>query len=403
MNVAEQNTQKQGKKIIKKYILHQKVNPRLLGVELFNNRLFTPQEAYLSCKLILKKDVHSLRELELVAEKIYETWTEKNDGLPIKRINVYTSTAYVVLTFTIGFYEEVQIKQLWRLKKCAKEIIEAYDDVTKREKEAEHKKKVEEVHAVLEKLNQLAKKIDGLENRLMKNESIVVDSGELLKNELIKVSQTIKEQMNQTVNNIKDSQNDSENEEQAMKVAKIKRIKKENIRKEKKRERKYSMDRSKQFPVNLKMKTWRSDRLQKKMVKGKSDQIKAKTLKEPISQLEMDILMYFTENKQLPKKRMIPKKQFLTLKTKVEFIDYLWMLLELEGNDELIIADELSCRGLIEELGQFMKLVEKIAVGPTIFNYWIYCSQEILVKLEGYIALKDFLIRSLKLSNNTLI
>ncbi|MGM0219073.1 hypothetical protein [Enterococcus sp. AZ126] len=391
MSVAEQNTQKQGKKIIKKYILHQKVNPRLLGVELFNNRLFTPQEAYLSCKLIFKKDVHSLRELELVAEKIYEMWTEENDGLPIKRINVYMSTAYIILTFTIGFYEEVQIKQLWRLKECAKEFIETYDDVIKREKEAEHKKKAEEIHAVLEKFDQLAKKMDGLENRLMKNESIVVDSGELLKNELIKVSQTIKEQMNQTENNIKESQNDSENEEQAMKVAKTKR------------ERKYSMDRSKQFPVNLKIKTWRSDRLQKKMVKGKSDPIKAKTLKEPISQLEMDILMYFTENKQLPKKRMIQKKQFLTLKAKVEFIDYLWMLLELEGNDELIIADELSCRELIKELGQFMKRVEKVAVGPTIFNYWIYCPQEILVKLEGYIALKDFLSRSLKLSNNTLI
>ncbi len=100
---------------------------------------------------------------------------------------------------------------------------------------------------------------------------------------------------------------------------------------------------------------------------------------------------------------MIPKRQFLDLKAKVEFIDYLWMLLELEGKEEIIIAGKLSCRELIEELGQFMEAVEKVAAGPTIFSYWVYCSQELLIKLEGYAALKEFLSSSLRLSNNILI
>ncbi|MGX7201510.1 hypothetical protein BCR22_10700 [Enterococcus plantarum] len=409
MNVAEKNTQKQGKKIIKKYILHRKVNPRLLGVELFNKHLVTPHEAYLSCKLIFKKDVHSLMELEQIAKKIYETWVKKNDELPIKKINVFTSTAYIVLTFTIGFYEEEQIKHLRELKECAKELIETYDNLIKKEKEAEYKRKEKELYGVLEKFSQLTQKMEGLENRLAKSESIVLDSGELLKNELTKVSQTIKEQMSQAEYSMKDSQRYSEPKKQVVKKTKPKlestvHITKKTEIEEKARVRKFVFDRSKQYQATLKMKNWTSEMSSKeKIFKENQESTKKEDVKAYASKIEMEILTYFTENKELNKKRMVPKKQFLTLKAKVEFIDYLWMLLELEGKEEIIIAGKLSCRELIEELGLFMERVEKIATGPTIFNYWVYCSQEMLVKLEGYAVLKDFLSSSLKLSNNTLV
>lgn len=85
---------------------------------------------------------------------------------------------------------------------------------------------------------------------------------------------------------------------------------------------------------------------------------------------------------------------------KVEFIDYLWMLLELEGEDEIMIANEISCRKLIEELGPFMERVDKIAGSLSIFNYWVYCPQEVLIKLEGYAALKELLSSSLKRIND---
>ncbi|MGX7149850.1 hypothetical protein [Enterococcus ureasiticus] len=409
MNVVEQNTQKQGKKIIKKYILHRKVNRRLLGVELFNNHLVTPHEAYLSCKLIFKKDVHSLMELEQISKKIYKTWTEKNDELLIKKINVFTSTAYIVLTFTIGFYEEAQVKHLRGLKEFAKELIETHDSILKEEKELEYKRKEEEISGVLEKFSQLTKKIEGLEDRLTKSESIVLDSGELLKTELTKVSQTIKAQMSQVEYNVKDNQGYSENKEQVVKKTKpnlesTSYITKKIVSEKKDRVRKYSFDRSKQHSVTLKVKNWVSDwSPKKKIIKANQGLNKKNALKDCMSKIEMDVLTCFTKNEELNKKRMVPKKQFLTLKAKVEFIDYLWMLLELEGKEEIIIADKLSCRELIEDLGQFMELVEKVSVGPTIFNYWVYCSQEMLVKLEGYAALKDFLSSSLRLSNNTLV
>lgn len=405
MNEAEENTQKLGRRIIKKYILHQKVNPKLLGVELFNKHLDTPNEAYLSCKLIFKKDIGSLTELEQVAKKIYETWTKKNDQLLIKKINVYTSTAYIVLTFTIGFYEEGQVKHLRELKECAKELIETYDNLVKQEKEAEYKRKETELYSALEKFGQLTKKMEALEDKLIKNESIVLDSGELLKTELTKVSQTIKEQMNQPDFSIEDAQKDTENNKQVKEVKPdlvVTPIKKKTMNKKKTHVRKYMLDRSKQLPEALKIKDWTTPQKAQKSI-TREITTKKEGLKKAFTKLEMDVLMCFTAGEEASKKHIVPKKKFLALKAKVEFIDYLWMLLELEGKEELIIADKLSCRRLVEELGQFMESVEKVATGPTIFNYWVYCSQEMLVKLEGYAALKDFLSDALKFNTNTML
>ncbi|MGX7263828.1 hypothetical protein ACWOEF_07515 [Enterococcus crotali] len=402
MKESEQNTPKQEKRIIKKYILHQKVNPRLLGVELYNKHLDTPNEAYLSCKLIFKKDVRSLMELERMAKKIYETWTEKNNELLIKKINVFTSTAYIVLTFTIGFYEETQVKQLRELKECAKETIETYDNTLKEEKEAEYKRKEAEISGVLEKFSQLTKKMDGLEDRLTKNESIVLDSGEQLKTELTKVSQTIQERLSQGEYKLKSIPNDSEKKEQAVTEIKLTSVDKKSIRSEKTKVSRYKLNRAKQYSVALKVKTWSSNWFQQKQRTNRKPS-KKNNLKKYTSKAELDVLTCFTRSEELNRKRMIPKRQFLDLKAKVEFIDYLWMLLELEGKEEIIIAGKLSCRELIEELGQFMEAVEKVAAGPTIFSYWVYCSQELLIKLEGYAALKEFLSSSLRLSNNILI
>ncbi|WP_239644611.1 hypothetical protein [Enterococcus crotali] len=264
MKESEQNTPKQEKRIIKKYILHQKVNPRLLGVELYNKHLDTPNEAYLSCKLIFKKDVRSLMELERMAKKIYETWTEKNNELLIKKINVFTSTAYIVLTFTIGFYEETQVKQLRELKECAKETIETYDNTLKEEKEAEYKRKEAEISGVLEKFSQLTKKMDGLEDRLTKNESIVLDSGEQLKTELTKVSQTIQERLSQGEYKLKSIPNDSEKKEQAVTEIKLTSVDKKSIRSEKTKVSRYKLNRAKQYSVALKVKTWSSNWFQQK-------------------------------------------------------------------------------------------------------------------------------------------
>ncbi|MGX7245547.1 hypothetical protein ACWOC1_11965 [Enterococcus quebecensis] len=406
MNETEHNPQRQGKKIIKKYILHQKVNPRLLGVELFNKQLVTPYEAYLSCKLIFKKDIQSLMELEQVAKRIQEAWTEKNDTLLIKKINIFTSPAYIVLTFTIGFFEQEQVRSLRVLKECAKELIETNDEFIKQEQDAHFKRKEEEIYGILEKCSQLTKKMEGLEDRLIKNESIVLGSGELLKNELTKVSQTIKAQMDQAEHKMKDIQKHSEDKKQEA-VEKPVHVetgaqKKNIVSKKSPPVQKFSLNPSRQQQIKLEIKGRVPIRLVKKDI-VKRESIKKNVLKKPVSQVELEVLKCFTtESEELSKKRMIPKKQFLILKEKVEFIDYLWMLLEIEGKEEIIVAGKLSCRELIKELGQFMEAVEKVAVGPTIFNYWVYCSQELLVKLEGYAALKNLLSSSLKLSNESI-
>ncbi|MBO0441808.1 hypothetical protein [Candidatus Enterococcus ikei] len=401
MNETEHNPQKQGRKIIKKYILHQKVNPRLLGVELFNRHIATPHEAYLSCKLIFKKDVRSLRELEQIAQKIQETWTEKNDELLINKINVFTSPAYIVLTFTIGFFEQEQVRLLRTIKEYVKELIESYDNIVKQEQEAEFKRKEAEIDGILEKCSQLTKKMEGLEDRLIKNESIVLGSGELLKNELTKVSQTIQEQMTQAEYKMKDIQKHSENKEYT--IMETKPIEETaDVVKKNSPVPKLTLKQSKQVSKGLKIKNGMPIRLAQKPVL-KRNTTKTSTFKGPVSKFELAVLKCFTESEELSKKRMIPKKQFLLLKAKVEFIDYLWMLLELEGKEEIIIAGKLSCRELIKELGQFMETVEKIAAGPTILNYWVYCSQDLLIKLEGYGALKDFLSNSLKINNNMIL
>ena len=405
MNEAEENTSKLGRRIIKKYILHQKVNPKLLGVELLNKHLDTPNEAYLSCKLIFKKDIRSLTELEQITKKIYETWTKKNNQLLIKKINVYTSTAYIVLTFTIGFYEEAHVKQLRDLKECAKELIETYDNLVKQEKEAEYNKKETELYSALEKFGQLTKKMEALEDKLIKNESIVMDSGELLKMELTKVSQTIKEQLHQADSSTESDPNNAKKNKRVKEITpKVvgAPFKKKAVKKENTQVRKYMLNRSKQSSEALEIQRWISTKQLEKSTK-REKATKKEGLKKAVTKLEMDVLKCFTEGEEGSKKHMVPKKKFLTLKAKIEFIDYLWMLLELEGKEEIIIADKLSCRKLIEELGQFMENVEKVATGPTIFNYWVYCSQEMLVKLEGYAVLKDFLSNALKFNTNTML
>lgn len=398
MSEAKESTREIGKKIIKKYILHQKVNPKLLGVELLNKYLDTPKEAYLSCKLIFKKDIRSLTELEQIVNKIHETWTKKNDVLIIKKINIFTSPAYIVLTFTIGFYETVHVKYLQELRECAKEIIETYDNLLKHEKEAEYKRKETELYEVLEKFGQLTKKMEDLEDKLVKNESIVLDSGELLKSELTKVSKTIKDQMNQVEFGLEDNQNNSEPNKSATKIKPNLESATNNKKKSMKMQaRKYKLNRSEQLLEHFKIKTGVPVGLSKEDTSKKNGEDRV------VSNLEMEILTYFSEEVKLSKKQIVPKQKFLTLKEKVEFIDYLWMLLELEGKEEIIIAGKLSCRKLIKDLGKFTEDLEKVAIGPTIFNYWVYCSQEMLVKLEGYAALKEFLSNALRLKNNTLV
>ncbi|MDA9471068.1 hypothetical protein [Enterococcus sp. 5H] len=393
--------QKQGKKILKKYILHQKVNPKLLGVELFNNNLMTPYEAFLSCKLIFKEDIQTLANLEKIVNKVQEVWSKKNNVVHIKKINVFTAPAYIVLTFTLGFFEQEQAVYLRDLKQCAKELIEGYDHIVSQEQAAENKRKEREIYDVLERCNLLTEKLEGLEGRLIKNESIVLDSGELIKIELDKVSKTIKEQMKQTEQGIKNIQEyEPVQERNKVKLNEKKATIGSNHLPKKKinKTRKYLFNRTQQTALSINVKDWISASTQlslKKITTKKTSQ--RIVAHENTSVLEIEILKCFTEAKDVHKKRMIPRKQFLELKTRVEFIDYLWMLIELEGKDEIIIAEKLSCRQLVEDLGQFLENVEAVISGPAILNYWVYCSEELLIKLNGYVALKNFLSRSLQL------
>lgn len=400
MSEMVNKSQKQGKKILKKYILHQKVNPKLLGVELFNNNLITPYEAFLSCKLIFKEDIQTLANLEKIVQKVQEIWSKENNVVHIKKINVFTAPAYIVLTFTIGFFEQEQAVYLPELKQCVRELIEGYEHLVSQEKDDEYKRKEREIYSVLERCNMLTEKLEGLENRLIKNESIVLDSGELIKTELDKVSKTIKEQMKQTEQGIKNIQEyDQVQERNRVKLSEKKATTDSNYlpKKKIKKTRNYFFNRTHQKTLSKNIKNWTtaSPQLSLKKITTKKTS-PGKVVRESISALEIEILKCFTETKDLHKKRMIPRKQFLELKTRVEFIDYLWMLLELEGKDEIIIAEKLSCRQLVEDLGQFLENVEAVIMGPAILNYWVYCSQELLIKLNGYVALKNFLSRSLK-------
>lgn len=405
MNETSNKSQKNGKKILKKYILHQKVNPRLLGVNLFESNLSTPNEAYLSCKLFFKEDIQSLTELEQIVSKVQVVWAEKNHVLHIKKINVFTSAAYIVLTFTIGFFEQEQVVHLRELKQCVKEFVENYNNYIKEEQEAEYKRKEAEISGVIERCNQLTEKLEGLENRLIKNESIVLDSGELLKTELTKVSKTIKDQMDQTENKIKITQETNQPKLQTTRKTVEKKISLNSTYEMKRKEspkkikpiQKQLFNRNQTVSAVPEINEWpiASKQFRLKCVENEKSN-KKNFFPRVASDLEIEILNCFTETKELHKKRMIPKKQFLALKARVEFIDYLWMLLELDGKEEIIVAGKLSCRQLVEELGQVLESADAVVTSSTILNYWVYCSQELLLKLNGYAALKDFLNRSLK-------
>ncbi|MCA5014344.1 MULTISPECIES: hypothetical protein [unclassified Enterococcus] len=408
MNETGQNLQRHGKKIIKKYILHQKVNPRLLGVEIYNKKLKTSHEAYLSCKLVFKKDIDSLMELEQIAMKVQKTWVEENDELIIKRINIFTSPAYIVLTFTIGFFESEHVRQLPFFRSCVQELIESYKVVLEQERETEYKRKEEKIYNVLEKFNQLTEKMEAIEYRLEKNEEIVLDSGELLKNELTKVSQTLKEQIqpndytmsSKTLTLEKSVSKHKELQSEIGEITPLKETEKDKSVSQISRH--YTLVRSNQHSKKRVLKKQLKVQGVSENKERESEPVLLERTVRPkyISKNEQEVIKYFENNVPSNKRKMVPKKQFLDLKMKVEFIDYVWMLLELEGEDEIMIANEISCRKLIEELGPFMERVDKIAGSLSIFNYWVYCPQEVLIKLEGYAALKELLSSSLKRIND---
>ncbi|MGX7129497.1 hypothetical protein [Enterococcus wangshanyuanii] len=347
-------------------------------------------------------------ELEQIAMKVQKAWMEETNELIIKRINIFTSPAYIVLTFTIGFFESEYVRQLPLFRSCVQELIESYKAVLEQEQQTEYKRKEEELYNVLEKFNQLTEKIEGIEHRLKKNEEVVLDSGELLKNELTKVSQTLKEQ-------IKSDNYAVEAATQELEKSVFKSTESQSELREKTPLKKTEKDENEPQNSRRSYTLIRSSQLSKKrVVKNQTDvQVTSEDKEDQplpfeqhvrpkyISKNEQEVIEYFSSSIPSNKRKMVSKKQFLELKMKVEFIDYLWMLLELEGQDEIVIANEISCRKLIEELGPFMERVDKIAVGLSIFNYWVYCPQEVLIKLEGYAALKDLLSNSLKRINDT--
>jgi hypothetical protein len=403
-------TERTPQKPIKKYSIHQKINPKLLGIEIFKNEIAVPYKAYLICRLVFNEEIQTLKDIERLAIEFQANWTRKNDYIKIIRINVFTPNELVALTFTLGFFQQPHSVYLRELKQFAQTFMKEYDsqksiETTEQMKADSSQEKLDEV---LKRYIQINERMDQLEARLEKNEAVLVNSGDLLKSELEKINQVIQEQVIQAEDSVSSLQEhvevikaDPEESEQAsIRADEIVSLE-TGVSTQRKKLPNYVFNRSAHTDGTVRIKNGKTlhQKLDKTIPKRK---VTKSTLQRHITSLEASILRYFTANVDATKKRLVPKKDFLILKDKLEFINYLWMLLETDSNEEIIIANQLNCKELVEDLDEFFEEIEEVSIKATIFNYWVYCPQNLFVKLKGYAALKDFLDNALKLSSNTI-
>jgi hypothetical protein len=408
MKETERTPQKQ----IKKYSIHQKINPKLLGIEIFKNEIAVPYKAYLTCRLVFKEEIQTLKDIEWLAVEFQENWTRKNDYIKITRINVFTPNELVALTFTLGFFQQPHSVYLRELKQHAKTFMKEYDSqkpietIEQRETASFSQKKLDEI---LKRYDQINERMDQLEARLEKNEAVLVNSGDLLKSELEKINQVIQDQIIQAEDSVSSLQEHVEEIK-----AEPAELKQENTiltddqipietgaSTQGKKLPNYVFNRSVSADTAVRIKNGKTIHQKPNETIPKKKMTK-NTLQRHVTSLEASVLRYFTANVDSTKKRLVPKKDFLILKDKLEFINYLWMLLETDSDEEIIIANQLSCKELVEDLDEFFEEIEEVSIKATIFNYWVYCPQNLFVKLKGYAALKDFLDNTLRLSGNTI-
>ena len=382
MNTQENGVQEN--KSIKKYSIHQKINPRMLGIEMFNQNIAVPFNAYLVCKLIYKEDIQSFKEIEEITFEIQDLWENEYKDIFIKKIHLFTSEKHIFLTFSLGFFQKDQTKKLPDIKEWVKSKIENHiNELSKRELiESEILKRL------TTQIEQLETRV---ENRIKKSEAIIMDSNKKIQEEVKQMNQMLTnkrtnkdESLEIEHKNIINKQNFKKNESKDHLETQI------DMYKHEKKENKFHLVKGKKIK---KVRTqWKSisPSLKDMQIDSSSevDEIQQKPL---LSEYEKKIIHYFMEVKTSEKKQIIPKKKFLEWQDKIEYIDYLWKMFESEKQSELIIAEKLSCKNLINELSVTSIAVEEISKSTKLFNYWIYCPQTILVKLKGYVVLAEYL------------
>lgn len=378
MNTQENDRHE--KKDVKNYSIHQKINTRMLGIEIFNQNIAVPYNAYLICKLIYKEDVQSLKEIEEIIYEIQDAWENEQQDIFIKKINVFTSEKYFLLTFSLGFFQKEQVKKLQGLKEWVKNKIENHTRVLLQKKLMESNL----LKKISTQIEQLEIKVDKIESRTKKNEEVVTDSSKKLEavaqmNQMFatKVAKEIESLKIENKNIVKKNQKKSSI------------VPHTNGHKNEKKGNKFYLVRGKKEEKVMKQWKTSSPSLRSMQVNNTDvDNIQPET---HLSEYKKKIAYYFTEVEMTEKKQMIPKKKFLEWQAKIEYIDYLWKMLESERQSELVIDEKLSCKNLIDELPVTLAAVEELSKSTKIFNYWIYCPQIIMVKLKGYVVLAEYL------------
>ena len=384
MNTDEQDTEE--KKYIKKYSIHQKINTRMLGIEIFNQNIAVPYNAYLVCKLIYKEDVQSLQEIEEVVFEIQNNWENEYQEIVIERIHMFVSEQRIVLTFSLGFFQKDQAKKLPKIKEWIKYKIENHSNVLSPRMIIDNNS----LKNIVVQIQQLESKMDKIEYQLKKNESIMVNSSKRTQEEVINIKNQITKKNEQTeiVHKIRIDKNNFNKIKTHPKVKSSPEI---TTHKNEKQKNNFYLVRGKKIKKIITRWELISPILKAKQLNSHSDE--KINYKPRLSEYEKKIVYYFTEVKTSEKKQIIPKKKFLNWQAKIEFIDYLWKMFESEKKEELIIAQKVSCKNLIDELPMTIVAVEELSKSTTLllFNYWIYCPHEILVKLKGYVVLAEYL------------
>ncbi|MHC5228368.1 hypothetical protein ACYSNW_08840 [Enterococcus sp. LJL99] len=383
MNTQENEMQE--KKNLKKYSIHQKINTRMLGIEIFNQNIAVPYSAYLICKLIYKEDIHSFKEMEELIFEIQGAWENEQQEIFIKKIHIFTSEKHVLLTISLGFFQKDQAKKLPDLKEWFKNKIENHT------KELSQRRALESdlLKKLSTQIEQLETKIDKLENRVKKSETVAVDANKKVQEEIEQMNQMLTTKLakkNELLETGRKNAVDKKNKNQ-VNVDLSTQI---NAHKHEKQESKFHLVRGKK--VKKVTTQWQAiSPSLKEMQVNTSSEVEKIQQKIHLSEYEKKIVYYFTEVKTSEKKQIIPKKKFLEWQAKIEYIDYLWKMFESEKQSELVIAEKLSCKNLIKELPIILVAVEELSKSTRLFNYWIYCPQATLIKLKGYVVLAEYL------------
>lgn len=314
------------------------------GLSLFQQSIAAPYHAYLVCELVYGEDIDTLAGIEEFVYSIYDTWPDKRTGIHIQKVTLTLEPPYVLLGFTLVFFEQQKEKKLSLFEKWVKRELEE-EDTPQQEWQLRRK----ETQRLIQRMTNLSE--------------LVV-------------------QTTQEIGRLREDTRCQEKKwtaiYQQLGESPISKHPVKNVH------TKWSL-----FPKDQGRRLdgctfiWGE---KKKETTHLADPVKQSG--EPFNELlEAKVIDLFLPVEKSLKVQRVSQKQLINWEKRMEPVSYLWTMIQLNIADDWLIGGELSCQKLVKEfplvLAELTRCIEKTSMLK-------YCSKQLIQQVKGYIALVDY-------------